>query len=136
MNRNAAIERAQKMLEAVRDGLTVFFRTGDGWDVAGPAHLIIPGAVVTVTKADGTTTRVIILDVMVERVVNGVATRTATFAPVRVPAPEPVRPVYNIVDRQAATVGGMLGLTSGAPAGYCHYCDLPLNRNGDCDECR
>lgn len=136
----AAVERARKLLQAVADGLTVFFKVGTGWDVVGPAHLITPGAVVTVTRADQTTTRVVIRDVMAERTIDGVATRTATFVPARAPAPAPppeaARPVYNVHDRQAAAIGGMLGRHLSTPAGYCHSCGLPLDRNGDCDECR
>lgn len=138
MNRDAAaIGRARKLWEAVRDGMTIFFNTGDGWDIIGPTHLITPGSEVTVTKADKTTVRVIVRKVMAERTIDGVATRTATF--VHAPAtavPSDPRPVYNVRDRQAATVGGMLGRTSSTSAGYCHYCGLPLDRNGDCDECR
>jgi hypothetical protein len=149
MSRDAAgVGRARKLWEAVRDGMTIFFNTGAGWDVIGPAHLITPGAEVTVTKADGATTRVIVRQVMAERTIDGVATRTATFGPAPAPAPAPApepapalelespRPVYHVRDRQAATVGGMLGQTGSTLIGYCHYCGLPLDRNGDCDECR
>ena len=136
MNRDAAaVGRARKLWEAVRDGMTIFFSTGDGWDIIGPAHLITPGAEVTVTKADKTTVQVLVRKVMAERTIDGVATRTATFVPAPVPAPDS-RPVYNVRDRQAATVGGMLGQASSSRPGSCHYCGLPLNRAGDCDECR
>ncbi len=139
MNRDtaAAVGRARKLWEAVRDGMTIFFKTSDGWDIIGPAHLVTPGAAVTVTKADKTTVQVIVRQIMAERTIDGVATRTATFdyAPTA-DATATSRPVYNVIDRQAATVGGMLGRTSSARAGYCHYCGLELDRNGNCDECR
>lgn len=131
----AAVGRARKLWEAVRDGMTIFFKTGDGWDIIGPAHLITPGARVTVTKADKSTAEVLVLKVMAERTIDGIATRSATFVPAPANAPEPRR-VYKVRDRQAAAVGGMLGLASNAPVGYCHYCGLELDRNGNCNECR
>lgn len=136
----AAVARARKLWEAVRDGKTIFFHTGTGWDIIGPAHLIVPGAEITVTKADKSTQRVVVVDVRAERTVDGVATRTATFRDVpagpAVTHAEPARPWFPVRDRQAAAVGGMLGLASSAPLGYCHYCGLELDRKGNCGECR
>lgn len=132
----AAVGRARKLWEAVRDGKTIFFNTATGWDIIGAANLIVPGAEVTVTKADKTTVQVIVRQVMAERTIDGVATRTATFDYVRADTSADRRPVYKVADQQAAAVGGLLGRTSPARMGYCHYCGLALDRNGNCDECR
>ena len=133
--------RAQRLFDQVQQGKVVFFKAGDAWDILGPAEDIQPGQKVTVTKASGETTQVVVTEIMVERTVRGVATRTARFVRAGIAdstterhAPERPRPVYNVVDRQAATVGGMLGRTS-TSVGYCHYCGLELNRSGNCAEC-
>ncbi|GIF75683.1 hypothetical protein [Asanoa siamensis] len=140
MTDDAAVARSQRLLDQVKEGKTIFFKAGGGWDIIGPAADIEPGQTVTVTKAAGDTTEVIVVKVMAERTVHGVATRTATFrnpaaaaaAPAHV---DPPRPAYNVVDRQAAAVGGMLGRDSSTARGYCHHCGLELDRNGNCDEC-
>lgn len=52
----AAVAKAQRMLDQIKDGKTVFTKSAHGtWYVIGPAADIRPGADVTVTKADGTT---------------------------------------------------------------------------------
>ncbi len=129
--------RARKLFQQVKQGKVIFFKAGNAWDILGPAALVQSGDIVTVTKANGETTQVMVLDIMAERTVDGVATRTATFTTVRAGAGTPIeRPWYPVRDRQAAAVGGALGLTSPAKLGYCHYCGLELDHNGSCPECR
>ncbi len=134
-----AKDRARRLFEQVKTGKIIFFNTGNGWDIIGPADQIEPGATVTVTKASGATTCVIVQKVMAERTVEGFATRTATFinAPTVTPSATavPAPREHRVRDRQAARVGNALGLTSSAPAGSCHYCGLALNRRGECEEC-
>ncbi|MGX1762625.1 hypothetical protein ACWIGW_44485 [Nocardia brasiliensis] len=38
-------------------------------------------------------------------------------------------------DRQANRVAGLAGLPTPKATGRCHYCGLPLNRQGQCEEC-
>ncbi len=133
---NAAVARARRLFELVKQGKIVFFKAGDSWDIVGPADAIKPGATVTVNKADGTTDEVVVTQIMAERTVEGVATRTATFTrPRRTPAPVQKTPWYPVADRQAAAVGGMIGRTTAGKLGYCHYCGGNLDRHGNCREC-
>jgi hypothetical protein len=111
----------------------VFFKASDGWDIVGPADAIRVGEPVEVTKADGETVWVVPTKIMDERTAQGIATRTATFRRESTPAAE--RPVYPVRDRVADAVGGMLGQPAGKATGRCHYCGLPLNRTGYCEEC-
>lgn len=134
-------DRARKLLELVKQGKIVFFKAGgDGWDIIGPADTITAGASVTVSKADGSTEQVTVVEIMSERTVEGVAARTARFNRQRAASPVPAQAErepawYPVHDRQAAAVGGMLGRSAGGSLGYCHYCGLNLDRNGDCAEC-
>ena len=93
---NPAVARAQRLLDQVKTGKTIYFRAGDEWMIIGPAGDVQPGQRLTVHKADGSTTEVIVGDVKDDRTVQGTATRTATFrnAPPResAPAPAPARP--------------------------------------------
>lgn len=53
--------KAQRMLDAVKAGQSLFSRTPEGmWTVVGPVDDIVTGATVTVTKASGETSQVII----------------------------------------------------------------------------
>ena len=89
----AAQAKAQRTLNAVRDGHTEFTRTPGGeWLIVGPANTLTPGAEVTVTKADGTTKQVIIADAHQVREVQGVSYRTAEFRNVPA-APRATRPI-------------------------------------------
>lgn len=40
-----------------------------------------------------------------------------------------------LADRQATQVAEIIGLPAPAATGRCHYCGLPLNRSGQCEEC-
>jgi hypothetical protein len=75
--------------------------TGE-WDVRGPADAVLAGNWVTVSKANGTTTRIYVATVSRAFLVNGVAyvfgtigkapakTAAPKAAPAPTPAPEPV----------------------------------------------
>lgn len=73
------IAKAQQMLDTIRAGKTSFHKSGSEWVVVGPAAVIRPGATVTVTKADGTTTRVEISQLTIAGEKQGVAYQLATF---------------------------------------------------------
>ncbi len=140
MSRPQDVDRARRLFAQVRAGKVIFFKAGnDAWDIIGPADKIVPGETVTVTKADGSTRDVVVLTVMSERTVEGFATRTATFHNTA-PAPAAAttgsgRTWYPVRHKSADMIGGMLGASSGADLGYCHFCGLELDRNGVCDEC-
>lgn len=136
MNENQAKERAARLLEHVKAGRTVFFKAGSGWDIAGPAADLQHGAIVTVTKANGSTTQVMVTRIMSDREVNGCAVRTALFtSSFTTTRPVEDEPEYDVVDRNAAMVGTALGRGGKTKRGSCHYCGLPLDRNGYCREC-
>lgn len=78
---------AQQMLDKIRDGQAVFTKAPSGWMVIGPAADITPGAVVTVTKTDGTTKKVRIEALGSSGEKQGVAYTVATFADVRLAQP-------------------------------------------------
>lgn len=76
--------KAQHMLEQVRAGRTVFTKAPDGtWMIVGPVADIQPGLYVTVTKADGTETRVQVQYLGVRDEKQGVAYQVATFTRIR-----------------------------------------------------
>ena len=129
-------QQQQEMLNQVAAGKTLFTRDRrrDRWMIVGPAGDLVVGNTVVVTRSDGDTQTVRVTAVGVEREVQQVAYRTAEFKPVTVRAIRP-QPVYEVVDRQAARVAGIMGLPTPSPSGRCHYCGLPLKRNGACAEC-
>lgn len=54
-------DKKQMMIKKIASGQSVFLRyDSTRWSVAGPADTLTDGATVTVTKANGTTTRVLI----------------------------------------------------------------------------
>lgn len=129
-------QQQQEMLNQVAAGRTLFTRDHrrDRWMIVGPAGDLVVGRTVAVTRSDGDTQTVRVTAVGVEREVQQVAYRTAEFKPVTVRATRP-QPVYEVVDRQASRVAGIMGLPAPSPSGRCHYCGLPLKRNGACAEC-
>lgn len=62
------------------------------------------------------------------------AVEAAVRARVAQSRPAPAQTV--IQDRSAARVAHMIGVGASRSTGSCHYCGLPLNTRGACDECR
>jgi hypothetical protein len=77
----SAKEKAQRMLDQVRDGKTVFTRSADQWLIVGPADRMIPGHTVDVTKADGTVKTVRVHTLHKRGEVQGVTYQVAEFTP-------------------------------------------------------
>lgn len=65
------------------------------------------------------------------------AHRNGRIQPSSTPKPADPAPMTQPTrDRRADQVAGMLGVSPAAVAtGRCHYCGLPLNRQGYCEEC-
>lgn len=79
--RAAGVGSARSFWEAIGAGMVIFRCEGDTWHIVGSTNLIVPGAEVTVTKSDRTTTRVLVCEVTAEGPHDGIATRTAMFVP-------------------------------------------------------
>jgi hypothetical protein len=104
MTTTEAERGAQAMLDQIRAGKTIFTRAHDEWMVIGPAADITAGAIVTATKANGTTSTVRIIKVCTTATRQGTAYATATFHNVTiVPAEQaeveaPVRDTYRTTE--------------------------------------
>lgn len=124
--------KAQEMLNQIKAGRTVFTRATDGWMIVGPAADVQAGNSVAVTRADGTTTQVVVTKLGVSKTVQGVAYTVASFTePVGAPKPAQVTPQ---LDRQATLIASIMGFPAPRATGHCHYCGLPLVK-GECEEC-
>jgi hypothetical protein len=85
---NTATAKAQHLLDTIAAGRAIFSRAPQGWTVVGPAAIITTGATITVAKADGSASKVVIGAVGPVREVQGIAYRVAEFrnAPAARPA--------------------------------------------------
>ncbi len=130
-------QQQQEMLNQVAAGRTLFTRDHrrDRWMIVGPAGDLIVGRTVVVTRSDGDTQTVRVTAIGVDREVQQVPYRTAEFKAVPARATRPQPSLHEVADRQAAQVAGIMGLPAPPLSGRCHYCGLPLKRNGDCAEC-
>ncbi|WP_040793310.1 hypothetical protein [Nocardia paucivorans] len=115
-------KKARKAADTtVAEGRQVQWRkVGHEWLLAG--RELTAGDVVTVTRRDGSSSDQIVGDVVAVK--DGV-----TFARPGTSASSARR------DRRADRVARIAGLPAAKADGRCHYCGLPLNRRGYCDEC-
>lgn len=95
-----AVARAQRLLDQVKTGKSIYFRAGDQWMIMGPSANVEPGRRLTVHKADGSTTEVIVGEIKSNRTVQGVTARTATF---RKAPPPAVTSTGAVAERSPAT---------------------------------
>lgn len=142
--------QARQTAEAIRDavtaGRTVWTRAPHGWMVVGPAADITVGAVVTVTRRDGTSELVTItraqepmtLSTLAYCVADAERVRMASDAQRRYAADLGVAiPAGTTAQAASALIEDALAARAQArqsTGASCHYCGLPTTR-GECAEC-
>lgn len=84
-------QQAEKIFTAVAAGQTVFTKAADRWLIVGPAAALHPMRTVTITKADGTTKKVLVDAIHTTSEKRGVRYTVASFRnlPQATPAERP-----------------------------------------------
>lgn len=132
-----ARDRANRLFDQVKTGHTVFYKAPDGnWALMGPAADLQPNTAVTVTKADGSTTRVVVTVVTGEKTHESVAVRTAGFIAerpsTRRPETRPAAPRATGWSKYSRRDGGHpLGEVVAHGDGYTVYRDTFTGRGGE-----
>lgn len=98
--------RAQRLLDEVKTGKTIFFKANGEWMIIGPSDDLNAGQRVTVRKSDGTTTDVLVREIKSDRTVQGTSARTATFVPA---------PADSVASRTAVPTGPGTSRTAAGP---------------------
>lgn len=124
--------KAQAVFDAVQAGQTVFTRATNQWMIVGPTADITPNVPVTVTKANGKTSEVIVTAINGSYTRSGIAYTVAEFRNAPAPvttvaaAPSPTGWSYAAKRRQGIGSEG-IGLYLPTPtdtAGGCYYCGV------------
>lgn len=109
----------------MKDSATIIWkRKDDQWMLYGPANLIFPGATVTVTKKDGTTTQEKIINVYSTRAGMSYAHHEVRPRPASTPRPSNSRNSYS----RSTYRGKRTGCSCGSIEDY--------PRDSDCRSCQ